>query len=354
VWRRATLDLRAHAYALEMTGPDVRDSRGRNLRDLRVSVTDRCNFRCPYCMPRELFGPDHVFLPADQVLSVDEIARLVRVFVRLGVRKVRLTGGEPLLRPDLEQLVWQIATTPGVEDLALTTNGALLARRAAGLFAAGLHRVTVSLDSLDPGMFAELADTKVPLARVLDGIAAAREAGTQPVKLNAVLRRGRNDAGLLDLVEFAREHGDVLRFIEFMDVGTTNGWQGAQVVTAREVLERVCAVHPLEPIEEPRDGQVAERWRYLDGGGELGLVSSVTRPFCGDCVRARLTATGELHTCLFSAAGHDLRTPLRAGATQDELLALVQDLWRVRDDRYSELRGTVAMTSRPEMSYLGG
>jgi len=334
--------------------PAVRDTRGRALRDLRVSVTDRCNFRCPYCMPRELFGPDHVFLPQDQVLSLDEIAVLVRVFVRLGVRKVRLTGGEPLLRPDLESLVAQIAAAPGVEDLALTTNGALLAKRAAGLFAAGLHRVTVSLDSLDPVVFGELADTKVPLGRVLAGIDAAREAGARPVKLNAVLQRGRNDDGLLDLVDYAREHGDVLRLIEFMDVGTTNGWHGAQVVTAAEVLERVSAVHPLEPVEEPRDGQVAERWRYLDGRGELGLVSSVTRPFCGDCVRARLTATGELHTCLFSAAGHDLRSPLRSGATEDDLLAHVQDLWRVRDDRYSELRGTVPAAPRPEMSYLGG
>ncbi len=332
----------------------VRDTRGRNLRDLRVSVTDRCNFRCPYCMPRELFGPNHVFLPQDQVLSIDEIATLVRVFVRLGVRKVRLTGGEPLLRPDLESLVAQVAATPGVEDLALTTNGALLARRAEGLFTAGLHRVTVSLDSLDPVLFAELGDTKVPLQRVLDGIAAASALGRRPVKLNAVLRRGRNDDGLLNLVDYAREHGHVLRFIEFMDVGTTNGWDTAEVVPAAEVLERVGAVHPLEPVDEPRAGQVAERWRYLDGAGELGLVSSVTRPFCGDCVRARLTATGELHTCLFSAAGHDLRSPLREGATDDELLAHVQGLWRVRDDRYSELRGTVPLTQRPEMSYLGG
>ena len=336
--------------------PSVRDARGRGLRDLRVSVTDRCNFRCPYCMPRELFGPDHVFLPQDQVLSIDEIALLVRVFVRLGVRKVRLTGGEPLLRPDLEHLVAQIAAEPGLEDLALTTNGALLARRAAALRAAGLSRVTVSLDSLDPQVFAELADTKVPLQRVLDGIAAAKEAGFAPVKLNTVLQRGRNDDGLLDLVEYAREHGHVLRIIEFMDVGTTNGWQGEQVVTAAEVLDRVGAVHPLVPVDEPRDGQVAERWRYVDGGGELGLVSSVTRPFCGDCVRARLTATGELHTCLFSAAGHDLRTPLREGAGEEELLALVQGLWRVRDDRYSELRGSgdLALLPRPEMSYLGG
>ena len=339
-----------------MAGPSLRDVRGRALRDLRVSVTDRCNFRCPYCMPRELFGPDHVFLPQDQVLSIDEIARLVRVFVRLGVRKVRLTGGEPLLRPDLEDLVGQIAVTPGVQDLALTTNGALLARRAAGLRAAGLHRVTVSLDSLDPGVFAELADTKVPLARVLDGIAAARDAGLAPVKLNTVLQRGRNDDGLLDLVEFARAEGHLLRVIEYMDVGTTNGWRSAQVVPAAEVLERISAVHPLVPVDEPRDGQVAERWRFVDGRGELGLVSSVTRPFCGDCVRARLTATGELHTCLFSAVGFDLRSPLRAGASEDDLLDLVAGRWAVRDDRYSELRGTLPLTAlpRPEMSYLGG
>jgi len=337
---------------------DVRDTRGRHLRDLRISVTDRCNFRCPYCMPRELFGPDHVFLPQDQILSIAEIALLVKVFVQLGVHKVRLTGGEPLLRPDLELLIAQIAATPGVDDIALTTNGALLARRAAGLFAAGLHRVTVSLDSLDPVVFGELADTKVPLGRVLEGIAAASAAGRRPVKLNAVLQRGRNDDALLELVDFAREGGHSLRFIEYMDVGSTNGWQGAQVVTAAEVLERVHAVHPVEPVDEPRDGQVAERWRYLDGRGELGLVSSVTRPFCGDCVRARLTATGELHTCLFSAAGHDLRTPLREGATEAELLARVRWIWGVRDDRYSELRATAEPTGvglpRPEMSYLGG
>ena len=336
-------------------GPAVRDTRGRALRDLRVSVTDRCNFRCPYCMPRELFGPDHVFLPQDQVLSIEEIATLVRVFVRLGVRKVRLTGGEPLLRADLEQLVAEIAAAPGVEDLALTTNGALLARRAAGLRAAGLHRVTVSLDSLDPDVFAALADTKVPLSRVLAGLAAARDAGLAPVQLTTVLQRGGNDDGPLEHVDFARAEGHLLRVIEYMDVGTTNGWRSEHVVPAAEVVDRVAAVHPMEPVDEPRDGQVAERWRYLDGRGELGLVSSVTRPFCGDCVRARLTATGELHTCLFSAVGFDLRTPLRAGATEDDLLDLVGGRWAVRDDRYSELRGLLpAPTVRPEMSYLGG
>jgi cyclic pyranopterin phosphate synthase len=340
-----------------MTPLDARltDLRGRGLRDLRISVTDRCNFRCPYCMPRELFGPDHVFLPPEQVLSLDEIARLVRVFAQLGVRKLRLTGGEPLLRPDLEDLVAQVASTPGIDDVALTTNGALLAARAQRLKDAGLHRVTVSLDSLDPVVFAALADTKVPLTRVLDGIAAAASAGLSPVKLNAVLQRGRNDESLLPLVEFAREGGHSLRVIEYMDVGTTNGWRSDHVVPAAEVLERVGAVHRVEPVDEPRGSQVAERWRYVDGRGELGLVSSVTRPFCGDCVRARLTATGELHTCLFSAAGFDLRTPLRDGASDDELLELVAGRWARRDDRYSELRGTSPVDlPRPEMSYLGG
>jgi cyclic pyranopterin phosphate synthase len=340
-----------------VTALDARltDLRGRALRDLRVSVTDRCNFRCPYCMPRELFGPDHVFLPQEQVLSLDEIARLVRAFAGLGVRKLRLTGGEPLLRPGLEDLVAEIAATPGIDDVALTTNGALLAGRAQRLKDAGLHRVTVSLDSLDPAVFATLGDTKVPLSRVLDGIAAAAAAGLSPVKLNTVLQRGRNDDGLLALVEFAREHGHTLRVIEYMDVGTTNGWRSEHVVPAAEVLATVGAVHPLEPVGEPRGSQVAERWRYLDGRGELGLVSSVTRPFCGDCVRARLTATGELHTCLFSAAGFDLRTPLRAGASDDDLVELVAGRWARRDDRYSELRGSSSVDlPRPEMSYLGG
>ncbi len=339
-----------------MTGA-VRDTRGRRLRDLRVSVTDRCNFRCPYCMPRERFGPDHAFLPMSQVLSVEEIARVVGVFVRLGVEKVRLTGGEPLLRPDLVDLVSRLSVLPGLVDLAMTSNGSLLAGKAAALARAGLGRVTVSLDSVDPAVFTELSDTRVPLRQVLRGIEAARDAGLGPVKLNAVLKRGSNDAGLLDLVAFARDGGHTLRFIEYMDVGTTNGWDATHVVTAAEVLEQVAAVHPLEPVGEPRDGQVAERYRYLDGRGELGLVSSVTRPFCGDCVRARLTATGELHTCLFSAAGYDLRTPLREGADDEQLLALVAARWSARDDRYSELRGTlpvISLAPRPEMSYLGG
>ncbi|MGZ6827803.1 MAG: GTP 3',8-cyclase MoaA, partial [Mycobacteriales bacterium] len=274
----------------------MEDTRGRALRDLRVSVTDRCNFRCPYCMPRELFGADHAFLPREELLSFEEISRLVRVFASLGVRKVRLTGGEPLLRRDLELLVAEISATPGIEDIALTTNASVLAPRAQALADAGLRRITISLDSLDPGRFAQLADTKLPLRNVLDGIAAARNAGL-PVKLNTVLRRGINDVDLLPLVEFAREGGYTLRVIEYMDVGTTNGWVLDEVVPSAEVRAAVSAVHPLEPIG---DEGTAERWRFADGGGEMGFVSSVSKPFCATCTRARLTAVGELFTCLFA------------------------------------------------------
>jgi len=328
------------------------DRLGRPLRDLRVSVTDRCNFRCPYCMPRELFGADHAFLPRSELLTYEEIARLVRVCAELGVTKVRLTGGEPLLRRDLEVLVAAVAATPGIKDVALTTNGSLLAARAHTLSAAGLGRVTVSLDSLRPEVFAALGDTKVPLQQVLGGISAAADVGLGPIKLNTVLRRGVNDADLLDLVRFAREGGHVLRLIEYMDVGETNGWELSEVVPAAEVLDRVAAVHPLEPV--PGQG-VAERFRYLDGGGELGVISSVSKPFCGTCTRARLTAVGELFTCLFAASGTDLRAVLRGGADDDDLRAAVGGRWASRDDQYSELRGQgVADLPRAEMSYLGG
>lgn len=327
------------------------DMRGRALRDLRVSVTDRCNFRCPYCMPRELFGPDHAFLPRAELLSYEELGRLVRVFADLGVTKVRLTGGEPLLRRDLEVLVGLAAGTQGVQDVALTTNGSLLAARVEALRAAGLTRVTVSLDSLDPGAFQALADTKVPLEQVLAGISAASAAGL-PIKLNTVLQRGVNDAGLLDLVEFARAGGHTLRVIEYMDVGSTNGWVRDEVVPSQEVRSRIHAVHPLEPLG---DEGTAERWRFADGAGEVGFVSSVTKPFCGTCTRARVTAVGELFTCLFATKGTDLRTVLRSGATDDELRAAVAGRWATRDDRYSELRGAGATDlPKPEMSYLGG
>jgi cyclic pyranopterin phosphate synthase len=327
----------------------VEDTRGRALRDLRVSVTDRCNFRCPYCMPRELFGPDHAFLPRDEVLSFEELTRVVRVATALGVTKVRLTGGEPLLRRDLAVLVAAIA--PMVEDLALTTNGSLLAAQAIDLAAAGLTRITVSLDSLDPVAFQALADTKLPLSAVLDGITAAKAAGL-PVKLNTVLRRGVNDAGLLDLVAYAREGGHVLRIIEYMDVGTTNGWVRDEVVPSAEVRSRIDARYPLEALG---DEGTAERWRFVDGGGEIGLVSSVSKPFCNTCTRARLTAVGELYTCLFATTGTDLRAVLRAGASDDELATVIGGRWATRDDRYSELRGQGATDlPKPEMSYLGG
>jgi len=333
----------------------VRDRRARPLRDLRISVTDRCNFRCGYCMPREVFGADHAFLPRSELLSYEELGRLVRVFADLGVSKIRLTGGEPLLRRDLEVLVSLVASTPGISDVALTTNGSLLAGRAQRLRGAGLRRVAVSLDSLDPTVFAAMGDTRVPLSQVLDGIAAAAEAGLAPVNLNAVLRRGMNEAGLLDLVEFARDGGYVLRFIEYMDVGNTNGWDRSEVVASAEVLDRVAAVHPVEPLAAGRPGAVAQRWRYLDGRGELGLVSSVSMPFCGTCTRARLTAIGELYTCLFATHGRDLRGLLRGGVDDEALHDAIAASWRARDDRYSELRGLgTADLPKPEMSYLGG
>ena len=335
----------------------VADRLGRELRDLRLSVTDRCNFRCRYCMPRELFGADHAFLPRAELLSFEELTRLVAIFARLGVRKVRLTGGEPLVRQDLERLVGNLAGIDGIDDIALTTNGSLLAGRARALREAGLKRITVSLDSLDPATFTALADTALPLSQVLDGIQAAREAGFGPIKLNAVLKRGVNDDGVLDLVDYAREHGDVIRFIEYMDVGSTNGWLSDDVVAAGEVLARVAAVYPVEPLEPTYAGEVAERYRFVDGRGELGLIGSVTRPFCRTCTRARVTAVGELFMCLFAASGRDLRQLLRSGSSDDEIETLLRGWWGLRDDRYSELRGTAAVGAtvpRAEMSYLGG
>ena len=354
------LTLAGVGKASESAGADalrlaVRDRRGRPLRDLRISVTDRCNFRCGYCMPRDVFGADHAFLPRSELLSYEELGRLVGVFADLGVSKIRLTGGEPLLRRDIEVLVSLVASTPGISDVALTTNGSLLAGHAQSLREAGLHRVTVSLDSLDPTVFAAMGDTNVPLSRVLDGITAAAEAGLTPVKLNTVLRRGMNEAGLLELVEFARDGGYVLRFIEYMDVGSTNGWDRSQVVASAEVLDRVAAVHPVEPVAAGRPGEVAQRWRYLDGRGELGLISSVSMPFCGTCTRARLTAIGELYTCLFAAHGSDLRALLRSGVGDEALHATIASVWGAREDRYSELRSlNTAHLPKPEMSYLGG
>jgi cyclic pyranopterin phosphate synthase len=331
----------------------VGDRFDRPLRDLRISVTDRCSFRCGYCMPRSVFGRHHRFLSEEQRLSVDEIARLAGIFVSLGVDKVRLTGGEPLLRPELADIVESLAVLP-LGDLALTTNGALLRRWAARLREAGLHRVTVSLDSLDPTTFAAMTDSSVDVAQVLDGIAAAREMALDPVKVNCVVRRGMNDAGILDLVEWARREGLVLRFIEYMDVGTSNGWRREEVVSGEEILARIAAVHPIAEIDA-RAGAVAQRYRYLDGGGEVGVITSVSRPFCGECSRARLSADGSLYTCLFSGAGTDLRGPLRDGADDATIRSLIAGTWRARDDRYSELRGRQEGPAvRVEMSYIGG
>ncbi|HEY8490209.1 MAG TPA: GTP 3',8-cyclase MoaA [Dehalococcoidia bacterium] len=337
----------------EDTGP-LLDRLGRPLRDLRVSVTDRCNFRCRYCMPREVFGPGYAFLPRSEVLTFEEIARLARIFVSLGVRKVRLTGGEPLLRAELPTLVRMLAEIPGL-DIALTTNGSLLASLARPLAEAGLKRVTVSLDSLDDAVFRAMNDVDVPVARVLEGIEAAAAAGLRPVKVNAVVRRGMNDHTLVDLARFMKERGHILRFIEYMDVGTANGWRLDDVVPGAEIVRRIGEVLPLEPAEPNYRGEVARRYRYRDGSGEIGVITSVTQPFCGDCTRARLSADGKLYTCLFAAAGTDLRGPLRAGAGDGEIAALLRRVWSARADRYSELRSeATALLPKVEMSYIGG
>ncbi|HUP42033.1 MAG TPA: GTP 3',8-cyclase MoaA [Thermoanaerobaculia bacterium] len=342
---------------LATTPPDpaeLRDRLARPVRDLRVSVTDRCNFRCRYCMPREAFGEGFEFLPRGEILHFGEIRQLAGVFRRLGVRKLRLTGGEPLLRRELPRLVGMLAEVEGVE-IALTTNGSLLAEQAGELAAAGLDRVTVSLDSLDPEVFARMNDTRVPVERVLAGIEAAGAAGLAPVKINAVVRRGVNDHTLLDLARHFRGTGCVVRFIEFMDVGTRNGWRMAEVLPGREIVERIAAEAPLEPVEPSYPGEVASRYRYRDGSGEIGVITSVTRPFCGACTRARLSADGKLYTCLFATRGTDLKTPLRAGAGDDELAELVAGVWQAREDRYSELRtGETAAQPKVEMSYIGG
>ena len=331
------------------------DSLARPLRDLRISVTDRCNFRCVYCMPREVFGPDYPFLAHADVLSYEEIARLARLFVELGAVKLRITGGEPLVRRELPELVKLLAAIDGVEDVTLTTNGLLLGGQAADLHAAGLRRVSVSLDSLAPEVFERMNGVGARVERVLAGIAAAAAAGLRPIKVNAVVQRGVNDHTLLDLARHFRGSGHVLRFIEYMDVGTSNGWRLDQVVTAREILAAIDAVFPLEPIGRAYRGEVAERWRYRDGAGEIGIVASVSQPFCGDCTRARLSADGKLYTCLFATHGADLRGPLRAGASDEEMRARLSSLWSARADRYSEIRTSFTTPlSKVEMSHIGG
>jgi GTP 3',8-cyclase len=332
----------------------VVDRLGRPLEDLRVSVTDRCNFRCPYCMPRDRFGADFAFVERDELLTFEEITRIVRAAATLGVRKVRLTGGEPLLRRDLPALVGMLRAVPSIDDLALTTNGVMLAAHASALAEAGLDRVTVSLDALDQETFAAMSDTTIPVERVIEGLAAARDAGLVPVKTNTVVRRGMNEDRIVEVAAFAREHGYTARFIEFMDVGTTNGWRRDEVVPADEILAAIGAAFPLEPIDEPSSAP-ATRFRYRDGAGEVGVVASVTGPFCRTCVRARLSPVGEVFTCLFAARGHDLRGLLRSGASDDDLEDALTEIWGGRADRYSELRSEATATlPRVEMSYIGG
>ncbi len=333
----------------------MEDRLHRPLRDLRISLTDRCNFRCTYCMPKEIFGPGFQFLNRHEVLSFEEIERLARVFAGLGVTKIRLTGGEPLLRRNADQLVARLAAIDGIDDLTMTTNGSLLRQRARLLADAGLSRVTVSLDSVDDAMFRAMNDVDFPVAKVLDGIDAAVEAGLGPVKVNAVVKRGVNDTGIEALAERFRGTGVILRFIEFMDVGSTNGWRLDDVVPAQEIIDRISASWALEPVDRVSPGDVASRWRYADGGGEIGVIASVTQPFCGACTRARISAEGKLYTCQFAAGGHDLRELLRSGVTDAQLDESIRGIWTRRTDRYSDLR-TAETTSRPkvEMSHIGG
>ena len=331
------------------------DRLGRPLRDLRISVTDRCNFRCTYCMPREIYGAAFRFLPHDELLTFEEITRFARVAVSLGVTKIRLTGGEPLLRRDVDQLVAMLAGIDGVADLTLTTNGSTLAQKAGLLAQAGLQRVTVSLDSLDDATFARLNDVDFPVARVLQGIEAAQRAGLAPIKVNMVVRRGQNEESVLPMARFAREQGYTLRFIEYMDVGHTNGWALEEVVPSAELVAAIDAELPLEPLTPLYQGEVAARYRYRDGGGEIGVISSVTQPFCAGCTRARLTAEGALYTCLFGTDSVDVRATLRAGSDDEAVRDQLLEVWRARRDRYSELRSAATGDlPRVEMSRIGG
>ncbi len=341
----------------------VTDTRGRALLDMRISVTDRCNFRCVYCMPKEVFGRDFAFLDRQEILTFEEITRLARIGVAHGIRKIRLTGGEPLLRKDLEDLIAMLAElrTPDGEpiDIALTTNGSALAYKARALHDAGLRRVTVSLDSLDDATFQAMNDVRFPVAKVLHGIEAAHEVGFSPVKINVVVKRGLNEQEIVPLARHFHGGPYVVRFIEFMDVGTTNGWRMDDVVPSAEVIEKIGAELPLEPVPPRYPGEVASRFRYVDGGGEIGVISSVTAPFCGTCTRVRISTEGKLFTCLFAENGHDLRGLMRSGCTDDELAEVMASIWRKRTDRYSEIRSSLTgelrgRGQRIEMSYIGG
>jgi cyclic pyranopterin phosphate synthase len=342
-----------HAPAAAFEGRNLADTRGRAMRDLRISVTDRCNFRCVYCMPREVFDSGYRFLPHEAILSFEEIARLARVFVGLGVQKIRLTGGEPLVRRDLHRLVSMLKEMPA--ELTLTTNGSLLAKQAQQLKKAGLDRVTVSLDSLDDATFRAMNDADFPVARVIEGIEAAAAAGLGPVKINMVVKRGVNDHAIVQMAERWRGTGHIVRFIEYMDVGSTNGWRMDDVVPSADVINHISRQWTLEAIDPNYPGEVAERWRYADGAGEIGVISSVTQAFCSSCTRMRLSTEGALYTCLFAQSGHDLKRLLRGGASDDALRNEIAALWQRRADRYSEIRtAETAKARKVEMSYIGG
>ena len=332
------------------------DALNRPLRDLRISVTDRCNFRCTYCMPKEVFGADFQFLPRADLLSFEEITRLARIFVDQGVEKVRLTGGEPLVRRDIEKLIAMLTSIPGLADIALTTNGSLLTpQKARALKDAGLKRITISLDSLDEAVFQSMNDVSFPVARVLDGINAADETGLSPIKIDMVVKRGVNDDSILDMAGHFRGSGYILRFIEFMDVGNFNGWRMDDVVSGAEIVDLIHSRWPLESAAPNYAGEVASRYRYMDGQGEIGVITSVTQPFCSDCTRARLSADGHLYTCLFGLKGHDFRTLLRNGSSDQQIATFLQSVWSVRNDRYSEIRSenTIPL-KKVEMSHIGG
>ncbi|HET9199573.1 MAG TPA: GTP 3',8-cyclase MoaA [Dehalococcoidia bacterium] len=333
----------------------LRDRFGRPLHDLRISVTDRCNFRCTYCMPKEVFGRGFQFLRREEVLTFEEIARLARIFVAHGVEKIRLTGGEPLLRRHLDDLVAMLRPIEGLRDLTLTTNGSLLAEQAQDLKRAGLDRVTVSLDSLDDEVFRRMNDVDFPVQDVLDGIQAAEAAGLGPIKINMVVQRGVNEHTVVDFARYFKGSGHIVRFIEYMDVGTTNGWRMEDVVSGREIVEMIDREMPLLPAEANYRGEVAERWRYADGSGEIGVITSVTQPFCRDCTRARLSAEGQLYTCLFASVGTDFRGPMRSGQSDQEIADLLSSVWGIRDDRYSEVRTSLTLpVQKVEMSRIGG
>lgn len=340
-----------------MSAP-VSDQLDRPLRDLRISLTDRCNFRCGYCMPKALFGANHAFMPRAELLTFEEIARLAGVFTQLGVRKLRLTGGEPLIRRDVDKLVAMLAAIDEIEDISLTTNASLLTlEKAQALKAAGLNRITVSLDGIDETTFQTMNDVGFPVGKVLDGIANAERAGLTPIKINMVVQRGMNDHDIINMAEHFRNTDHIVRFIEYMDVGNSNGWRLDQVMPSKEVAALINAQWPIEPVSPNYRGEVAERYRYTDGRGEIGLISSVSQPFCGDCSRARLSAEGKLFTCLFASAGHALRDELRAGASDAGLYDYLAGIWQKRSDRYSQARSQQTQpinTQKIEMSYIGG